>query len=62
MITGSGSKHYGQVADNAYRFNQFALASQALTGFHGSNAKITVATFAQGVRGYIRIIRNGSGK
>ena len=60
MIAGSDSKHYGQVADNAYRFNPFVLASDDLTGFHGTNEKITVANFAQGVRGYIQIIRNGS--
>ena len=47
-------------ADNAYRFNPFVLASEDLTGFHGTNEKITVANFAQGVRGYIQIIRNGS--
>ncbi len=60
MIAGSDSKHYGQVANNAYRFNPFVLASHDLTGFHGTNEKITVRNFAQGVRGYIQIIRNGS--
>ncbi len=62
MIAGSDSKHYAQVADNAYRFNPFVLASEDLTGFHGSNEKISVTNFAQGVRGYIQIIRNGSEK
>ena len=60
MIAGSDSKHYGQVADNAYRFNPFILTSQDLTGFHGTNEKISVQNFAQGVRGYIQVIRNGS--
>ena len=60
MIAGSDSKHYGQIADNAYRFNPFVLASDDLTGFHGTNEKISVANFAKGVRGYIQIIRNGS--
>jgi carboxypeptidase PM20D1 len=60
MIAGSESKHYGQIADNAYRFNPFVLASDDLTGFHGTNEKISVANFAKGVRGYIQIIRNGS--
>lgn len=60
MIAGSDSKHYGQVADNAYRFNPFILTPQDLTGFHGTNEKISVQNFAQGVRGYIQVIRNGS--
>ena len=60
MIAGSDSKHYGQIADNAYRFNPFVLASDDLTGFHGTNEKISAANFAKGARGYIQIIRNGS--
>jgi len=60
MIAGSDSKHYGKVADNAYRFNPFILSSEDMSGFHGTNEKIAIDTFAQGVRGYIQIIRNGS--
>ncbi|MBT5203817.1 MAG: M20/M25/M40 family metallo-hydrolase [Gammaproteobacteria bacterium] len=60
MIAGSDSKHYAKVADNAYRFNPFILPSADISGFHGSNEKIAVAAFAQGVREYIQIIRNGS--
>jgi len=36
------------------------LPSEDVSGFHGTNEKIAVDAFAQGVRGYIQIIRNGS--
>ena len=60
MIAASDSRHYGKVADNAYRFNPIRLTPELLTGFHGTNEKIAVADYAQGVRGYIRIIAHGT--
>ena len=60
MVAASDSRHYGKVADNAYRFNPIRLTPELLTGFHGTNEKISVADYAQGVRGYIRIIAHGT--
>lgn len=60
MIAASDSRHYGKVADNAYRFNPIRLTPELLTGFHGTNERIAVADYAQGVRGYIQIIYHGS--
>jgi len=60
MIAASDSRHYGKVADNAYRFNPIRLTPELLTGFHGTNERISIADYAQGVRGYIRIIGQGT--
>ncbi|MDG1312345.1 MAG: M20 family peptidase [Porticoccaceae bacterium] len=60
MIAGSDSRHYGKVADNAYRFNPIRLTPELMTGFHGTNEHISIKDYAQGVRGYIQIIQNGS--
>lgn len=60
MIAASDSRHYGKVADNAYRFNPIRLTPELLTGFHGTNEQISVADYAQGVRGYVRIIAQGT--
>jgi carboxypeptidase PM20D1 len=60
MIAASDSRHYGRIADNANRFNPIRLTPDLLTGFHGSNEKISVADYAQGVRSYVRIIYHGS--
>ncbi len=60
MIAASDSRHYGQIADNAFRFNPFIVNPTDMTGFHGTNEKISVENLMQGVRGYIQIIRHGS--
>ena len=62
MIAASDSRHYGKVADDAYRFNPIRLTPELLTGFHGTNERISIADYAQGVRGYIRIIEQGTSK
>ena len=60
MIAASDSRHYGKVSDNAFRFNPMIVTQNDLTGFHGTNEKIGVATLAQGARTYAQIIRNGA--
>lgn len=61
MIAASDTRHYGKVADNAFRFNPMIVTPEDLTGFHGTNEKISVDNLLQGVRTYIRIIRAGAG-
>ena len=60
MIAGSDSRHYGQIADNAYRFNPFKLTQADLAGFHGANEKMKVADFVMGIKAYIQIIGHGA--
>lgn len=59
MIAGSDTRHYGKIADNAFRFNPIIMTPEDLTGFHGTNEKISVANYLQGIRSYVQIIRNG---
>jgi len=61
MIAGSDSRHYGQVADDAYRFNPFELGQDDLAGFHGTNEKMSVDTFVLGIKSYVQIMRHGAG-
>jgi carboxypeptidase PM20D1 len=60
MIAGSDTRHYGKVADNAFRFNPMMVSQEDLTGFHGTNEKISISNLAQGVRSYVQILRHGS--
>jgi carboxypeptidase PM20D1 len=60
MIAGSDTRHYGKVADNAFRFNPMMVQQEDITGFHGSNEKISITNLAQGVRTYMQIITNGT--
>jgi len=61
MIAGSDSRHYGQVADDAYRFNPFELTQENLSGFHGTNEKMGVDNFVMGIKAYVQIMRHGAG-
>ena len=61
MIAGSDTRHYGKVADNAFRFNPMTVSQDDLTGFHGTNEKISVGNLAQGTRTYVQIITLGTG-
>ena len=61
-IAASDSRHYGKIAENAYRFNPFILTPEDFSGFHGTNEKISVENFANGVRAYIQIIKRGTDK
>jgi len=60
MIAGSDTRHYGKVADNAFRFNPMMVTQEDITGFHGTNEKIGVANLARGIRTYMQILRHGS--
>ncbi|MFT7686661.1 MAG: carboxypeptidase PM20D1 [Candidatus Azotimanducaceae bacterium] len=62
MIAASDTRHYGKIADNAYRFNPFILTPKDFTGFHGTNEQISVKSMANGVRAYIQIIKHGTAK
>lgn len=62
MIAGSDSKHYGKVADDAYRFNPMKVSQADITGFHGTNEKIAVENLAQGTRTYVRVVELGASK
>ena len=60
MLAASDSRHYGRVADDAYRFNPFPLTKAQLTGFHGTNERIGTDDFVRGVKVYIRLLELGS--
>jgi carboxypeptidase PM20D1 len=60
MVAASDSRHYSKVSDNAFRFNPMVVTSKDISGFHGTNEKISVVNMAQGTRTYMQIIRRGS--
>ncbi len=60
MIAASDTVHYSQVADNSFRFNPMVVTSSDLTGFHGTNEKISVANLVQGTRTYVQVLRHGA--
>lgn len=49
-MTGAGtnSKHYAQVADDAYRINLLVVGPEDIAGFHGTNERISVENLGRG--------------
>jgi len=57
MVAGSDSRHYGEVVDDAYRFNPMRVTSAELTGFHGTDERIDIDGLARGVATYVRLLQ-----
>jgi carboxypeptidase PM20D1 len=57
-IAGTDSKHYETIADNAYRFNPMLVRAEDLTGFHGTNERISLENLARAVRFYVTLLKN----
>ena len=55
-IGGTDSRHYGQIADDAYRFNPMVVTTDDIAGFHGTNERISIENLVRGTRIYARII------
>jgi carboxypeptidase PM20D1 len=62
-MTGAGtnSKHYEDVADDAYRINLLTLGPEDLAGFHGTNERIAIENLAKGTAAYAQLITLGTG-
>lgn len=55
-IGGTDSRHYGQIADDAYRFNPMVVTTDDISGFHGTNERISIENLVRGTRIYARLI------
>ena len=56
-IAATDSRHYGLVSDNAYRFNPMMITPQDLTGFHGTNERLSVENLVRATRFYIDLLQ-----
>jgi carboxypeptidase PM20D1 len=57
LVAATDSRHYAQVADNAFRFNPMVITPDELTGFHGIDERISGDGMVRGVRTYVRLFR-----
>ena len=57
-IAGTDSKHYETVSDNAYRFNPMIISAQDLTGFHGTNERLSLENLVRATRFYVELIKS----
>lgn len=57
-IAGTDSRHYETVAENAYRFNPMMISAQDLTGFHGTNERLSLENLVRATRFYVELIKS----
>ncbi|MDZ7669041.1 MAG: M20 family peptidase [Gammaproteobacteria bacterium] len=57
LVAATDTRHYGQIAEDALRFNPMVVTEAEVEGFHGTNERISAAGMVQGVRTYIRLLR-----
>lgn len=60
-IAATDTKHYGAIAENAYRFNPMLIGPEDLTGFHGTNERLSLDNLVRATRFYIELLRTATG-
>lgn len=60
MIATSDARHYQKVSDSIVRFFPVSMGAGDVSRIHGVNERIGYDDYTQGVRFYIRLIRNSS--
>jgi carboxypeptidase PM20D1 len=56
-IAATDSKHYATISDHAYRFNPMLITPQDLTGFHGTNERLSVENLVRATRFYVELLK-----
>jgi carboxypeptidase PM20D1 len=57
MVAASDTRHYGEIADNSFRFNPMIVTQAEIAGFHGTNERVSTEGLLKGVRTYVRLLR-----
>jgi len=61
VLGGTDSRHYAQIARDAYRFNPIVVTMDEISGFHGTNERISLDGLHRGVGVYIELVRHAAG-
>jgi carboxypeptidase PM20D1 len=60
VLGGTDGRHYGEVAQDVYRFQPLMLDAEDLEGLHGQNEHISIENFERMIRFYIGLIEAGA--
>jgi carboxypeptidase PM20D1 len=60
VLAGTDSRHYGDVAENVYRFQPILLTAEDLEMPHGLNERLSVENFERTIRFYISLMEAGA--
>lgn len=59
LPSGTDSRHYQPLADGVYRFSPQRTGPEDRARFHGTNERLSIENFAECVRFYAQLIKNG---
>ncbi len=62
MIGGTDSRHMSAVADHIFRFSPVRARAADLARFHGTDERMAVSNYADLIRFYQALLRNGAGQ
>ena len=57
VLGGTDTKHYGEIAEQAYRFAPMRARPEDLARAHGTNERLAVANYGEMIRFYATVIR-----
>jgi carboxypeptidase PM20D1 len=57
VLGGTDTKHYGEIAEQAYRFMPLRVRPEDLPRAHGTNERIALSNYAEMIRFYATLIR-----
>ena len=58
MNGGTDSKHFTSICKNVYRFAGFRFTSEERAGMHGNDERLSVKSYLDGVRFYMKLLQN----
>jgi carboxypeptidase PM20D1 len=61
VLGATDGRYYGKVADDVYRFAPFRLTAADIQRIHGKDERLSVASLADGVRFYRRLVTRAAG-
>lgn len=61
VLGGTDSKHYGRIAEDAYRFGPLELGAEDTPRIHGVNERISLENYGRCVDFYEALLRRGAG-
>jgi carboxypeptidase PM20D1 len=61
VLGGTDSRYFRDLTPNVYRFAGVRLDATDLSRFHGTNERIAIASYLEGIRFLAQLLRNAAG-
>lgn len=62
LVATTDARHYTAISPNVYRFQPIRVAAEDTRRFHGTDERVGVGVYMNGIRFYRRLLQNASGR